>query len=195
MTQTQLEKMYDYVEDIFKGDETGHDFYHMKRVAQMAKTIGLRENADVFICEAAGLLHDIGDHKLFLDPLKEMKKMEEFLQSISLSFDEIEEIKLAIKDVSFSKGRVPFSLEGKIVQDADRLDALGAIGIARTFAYGGSRGKLLYDESDSKDTSIQHFYDKLLTLKELMHTSYAKKIAEERHEFMNNYLNVFFEEW
>lgn len=195
MNTSEIKKIYDYVEAVFKSDETGHDYYHMKRVAQMAKKIAAKENANQFICEAAGLLHDIGDYKLFSDSLNEMKKMNTFLNSIGLSTNDIKHVNIAIENVSFSKGAIPESLEGKIVQDADRLDAIGAIGIGRAFAYGGSKGKLMFDEAKSLDTTIQHFYDKLLKLKDMMHTDFSKQIAIERHVFMEKYLAQFLKEW
>lgn len=194
MQQKQLEQIDKYVRKIFTHDETGHDYYHMKRVANMAKEIAISENANVFICEAAGLLHDIGDHKLFSDPVKEKKKMITYLQSINLSTEHITAVNIAIENISFSRGKVPRSLEGKIVQDADRLDAIGAIGIARAFAYGGSKGNLIFADT-RKGTTIEHFYDKLLKLKDLMHTRLAKEMALKRHAIMENYLTEFFKEW
>lgn len=195
MNMTEINKIYDYVEGVFKDDETGHDYYHMKRVAQMAKKIAVKEHANQFICEAAGLLHDIGDRKLFIDPIKEINKMHDFLNSIGLSTDDIKQINTAIENVSFSKGAIPESLEGKIVQDADRLDAIGAIGIGRAFAYGGSKGKLIYSEQEPVDTTVQHFYDKLLKLKDMIHTDFAKDVATQRHDFMKEYLAQFLKEW
>lgn len=184
-----------YVHNIFSDDTTGHDFFHMKRVAKTAREIAEHEKADVFICEAAAWIHDIGDKKLFADSEIEMERLDAFLDSIGCTSQRIDLIKSAAKDVSFSKGNVPGTLEGKIVQDADWLDALGAIGIARTFAYGGSRSQLIWHDNNHKNTSIQHFYDKLLKLKDLMHTNTAKQIADDRHDFMTQFLKQFFKEW
>ncbi|GGB33076.1 HD domain-containing protein [Virgibacillus dakarensis] len=191
----QLLKIQNYCLPLFQDDATGHDFFHMKRVARMARLIAKEENADTFICEAAAWLHDVGDHKLFADPEKALKETDLFLQSIDITDEWLKQIKTAMKDVSFSKGQIPETIEGKIVQDADRLDAIGAIGIARTFAYGGVRGQLIYHDTNRDKTSIQHFYDKLLKLKAGMHTKTAKRIAAERHLFMEEYLARFFKEW
>lgn len=192
---TQLKNIKQYVKTLFHSDATGHDFYHMQRVANMAKKLALSENKNPFICEVAGWIHDIGDEKLFVNPEKALTEMNEFLLSLVISNEELLQIQIASKDVSFSQGRIPTTLEGKIVQDADRLDALGAIGIARTFAYGGAKGQLIHHHTVKEGTSIQHFYDKLLMLKDQMHTDTAKNIAEERHRFMQAFVTQFFEEW
>ncbi|WP_249871824.1 HD domain-containing protein [Oceanobacillus saliphilus] len=194
MKEKQLSRIREYVRQLFHDDATGHDFFHMERVANMAKQIAEAEKANLFICEAAGLLHDIGDQKLFSNPNKAIDDMGIFLNSISMSSKEIACIKRIIKDVSFSKGEIPDQLEGKIVQDSDRLDAIGAIGVARTFAYGGANNQMIH-HPELTSTSIQHFYDKLLKLKQLMNTDTAKEIAEERHRFMETYLKQFFHEW
>lgn len=191
----KLDVMRDYVYNLFQDDATGHDFYHMERVARMAKTIAVEEGADSFICESAAWLHDVGDKKLFTNPELARSDMNLFLSKIGLERNMIDQIYEAIDDVSFSKGNIPAGLEGKIVQDADRLDAIGAIGIARVFAYGGTREQLIYHEERTENTSIQHFYDKLLRLKNMMNTQTAKEIAEERHGFMEKYLDRFLLEW
>ncbi|MDC3424741.1 HD domain-containing protein [Aquibacillus sp. 3ASR75-11] len=183
-----------YVYGVFQHDITGHDFYHMRRVARMAKLIAESEGGDPFVTEMAGWVHDIGDKKLFEDPKEAHKNLFRFLNEIGVGNDQIEQISLAIKDVSFSKGGIPTTLEGRMVQDADRLDAIGAIGIARTFAYGGANGQIIYDP-ENQQTSIQHFYDKLLQLKWMMHTKTAKNIAEKRHQYLEDYISRFFEEW
>lgn len=192
--EAQLNAINQYVHAIFETDITGHDAVHMRRVADIAKLIATREQADVFIVETAALLHDVGDKKLFRDPNQSIQAMEDFLISIDLSRNVIQQIKDIIADISFSKGAVPESLEGKIIQDADRIDAMGAIGIARTFQYGGANGQMIYDQNDSH-SSIQHFYDKLLILKDTLHTRKAKEIAEERHQFLLAYLEQFWKEW
>ncbi len=191
----KLDTIRKYIYTIFSNDTTGHDYYHMKRVAKMAKTIAEQEGANQFIAEAAAWIHDVGDRKLFSDSANEIGKLDEFLLTINCTPDQLKQIKTAVRDVSFSKGKVPVTQEGEIVQDADRLDALGAIGIARTFAFGGSKEQLIWDNISKDNTSVQHFYDKLLKLKDLMHTSSARQIAEERHRFMENYLDQFFREW
>ncbi|MDL4839729.1 HD domain-containing protein [Aquibacillus rhizosphaerae] len=192
---SKLQQIEAYVFDLFHQDSSGHDFHHMKRVANMAKKIAETEKANPFVVEAAGWLHDIGDKKLFSNPEAEKQKLHQFLVSLELSEQLIHEIDMAIRDVSFSKGRQPETIEGKIVQDADRMDAIGAIGIARTFAYGGSIGSLIHSDDETKGTSVQHFYDKLLLLKDLMHTSTAKSIAGQRHRVMQSFLDQFYDEW
>ncbi|SES79454.1 uncharacterized protein SAMN05216389_102203 [Oceanobacillus limi] len=195
--QEQLEKIKIYVHELFSNDATGHDYFHMKRVARLAREIAEKEEADEFISEAAAWLHDVGDKKLFLNREKALDDMNQFLLEVSLTKEQVKMINRAIEDVSYSKGKIPQTIEGKIVQDADRIDAIGAIGIARTFAYGGANGQLIYhdDETERSATSIQHFYDKLLKLCDLMHTTTAKNIAEQRHLFMKKYLNQFKMEW
>lgn len=192
---TGLNAIRDYVYKLFHDDATGHDYYHMERVARMAKAIAREEGADLFICESAAWLHDIGDKKLFSKPEQARSEMDVFLKKIGSDRTTIEQINEAIKDVSFRKGSTPATLAGKIVQDADRLDAIGAIGIARVFAYGGTREQLIYNDDKPENTSIQHFYDKLLKLKGRMNTETAKEIAQNRHIFMENYLNQFYSEW
>ncbi|GGJ85319.1 phosphohydrolase [Lentibacillus kapialis] len=191
----KTEAIRDYVHTLFNDDVTGHDYYHMKRVAYMAKYLAEQEHADPSICETAGWIHDIGDRKLFTSPAEAINELNNFLQSIEYTTNEINRIHAAVEDISFSKGDMPAALEGRIVQDADRLDAIGAIGIARTFAYGAANGQLLWHEYGKRGTSIQHFYDKLLHLKDSMNTNAAAQIAVERHRFMETYLNQFFREW
>ncbi|WP_047980081.1 HD domain-containing protein [Ornithinibacillus contaminans] len=191
----QLEAVTSYCQDIFGNDATGHDFFHLQRVARLANQIAVEEDADVFICTAGAWLHDVGDHKLFRDPSGALHKMDLFLQSITLTNEQIQAIHQAIENISYSKGKIPDTIEGRIIQDADRIDALGAIGIARTFAYGGAKSRLIYHNEDKSETSIQHFYDKLLKLKDTLHTASAKQLAEERHQFMEAYLDQFFREW
>lgn len=194
--QIQLKAIKKYVYHLFHDDVTGHDYYHMERVAKTAKEIAQYENANVFICEMAAWVHDVGDKKLTANPAQSLKDLNEFLFEIDMEENEVMQVNQAIKDISFSKGnRTPVTLEGKVVQDADRIDALGAIGIARTFAYGGANSQLIYDPSQEEETSIQHFYDKLLQLKDSFNTSKGKEFAENRHEFMVSFLKQFHEEW
>ncbi|WP_010650600.1 HD domain-containing protein [Oceanobacillus massiliensis] len=195
MDRDQLESIQRYVYEAFKRDATGHDFYHMQRVVKLSGQIAEAEHADIALCEAAAWLHDIGDHKLFDNPEIAKKEMQQFLRSIAILESDISDIITIIDGVSYSKGEtVPATLEGRIVQDADRLDAIGAIGIARTFAYGGANHQLIYHPSETKN-SIQHFYDKLLRLRGLMHTNTAKLIAAERHQYMVDFIDQFFKEW
>ncbi|MDY0408274.1 hypothetical protein RWD45_06485 [Virgibacillus soli] len=124
------------------------------------------------------------------------EELQQFLRTLSFTSIEINTILSIIDSVSFTKGkRIPDTLEGKIVQDADRLDAIGAIGIARTFAYGGAKGQRLYDSNETNNSSLRHFSDKLLKLRDVMHTRSARGIAEQRHAFMENYLKQFLSEW
>ncbi|MGG4177753.1 HD domain-containing protein [Virgibacillus pantothenticus] len=190
----QLTEMKHFVQRLFTDDITGHDYYHMERVAHLARFIAEEEGADSFICEAAAWLHDVGDDKLFPKPVVIEKELDVLLQQISLSQQQIRAIKQAMQDVSFRKGKTPKTLEGKVVQDADRLDAIGAIGIARAFAYGGAKGRPLYHEEIDNHT-IQHFYDKLLRIQGKLHTTTAQTIAEDRHQVLKRFLEQFYQEW
>src|SRR5690625_3639499 len=195
-TEVQLIKRIEqYVHALFNMDVTGHDFFHMRRVAHMSREIAVIEQADVFICEVGGWLHDIGDGKLFVNPKSALHNLKLFLQSIGLTRDKIQSIENAIEAISFQKGKIPKTVEGKIIQDADRLDALGAIGIARTFAYGGANDQAMHSDVNDQQTSIQHFYDKLLKLKQTLHTKTAQSLAHERHVFMERFLKQFLTEW
>ena len=184
MTTTQA--AIAYIEELFQGNSGGHDAAHSMRVYQNALRIAQSEPAgDTEIISLAALLHDADDHKLF--HTENNANARKFLAEHHV--EKAEEIIAAIRSVSFSqnRGKRPETLEGKIVQDADRLDAIGAVGIARTFAFGGEHGRSLA-------SSIQHFYDKLLLLKDEMNTSAARKIAEERHAYMIGFLKEYFRE-
>ena len=173
----------EYIETLFSNDCGGHDAAHSKRVYRNASLIAdAHQDCDHFVVALAALLHDADDHKLFHTENNENARS--FLTNHQLDETQIELICEVINGISFSQNRGvhPKTLEGKIVQDADRLDAMGAIGIARTFAFGGERGRPLMD-------SVQHFYDKLLLLKDEMNTVEGKRIAEERHRLMLNFLD------
>lgn len=191
----QLTLTEQYVKGKFSEDVTGHDYWHMKRVVKNAEEIAREEHADVFICQMAAWLHDMTDPKLFNDIKQAEAELNQFLADIDLSSELKKKILEAMADVSFSKKRIPATIEGKIVQDADRLDAIGAVGIARVFAFGGSKGQPIHNPEQKSGTSIQHFYDKLLKLKELMNTETGRKIADQRHAFMESYLSQFYQEW
>lgn len=193
--QLILKYTQDYIFSEFSGEATGHDFFHVKRVVKLAKQIGKEENADLFLVELAAWLHDVGDYKLHDGVDQSAAMISDFLVELNVSQAIIAKIIEIVSQVSFSKGIQPTSLEAKIVQDADRMDALGAIGIARAFAYGGSKQREIYNPENPELTSIQHFYDKLLKLKDLMNTVSAKRIAEQRHLFLENYLKQFYHEW
>ena len=171
-----------YIEDLFRGNAGGHDAAHSLRVYRNAMKIAETEpEADKEIVALAALLHDADDHKLFHTENNENTRS--FLMKNRVQEETIDLICAAINAVSFSqnRGRRPDTIEGKIVQDADRLDALGAIGIARTFAYGGEHGRPLH-------ASVQHFHDKLLLLKDAMNTESGRTLAEGRHAFLEAFL-------
>ena len=177
-----------YIEELFRGNAGGHDAAHTLRVYRNAMKIAEKEpGCDVETAALAALLHDADDYKLFAT--ENNANARRFLAENGATEGETERICAVINAVSFSKnrGRVPETLEAKVVQDADRLDAIGAIGIARTFAYGGEHGRSL-------DESVQHFYDKLLLLKDLMNTEAGKALAEERHAFLEEFLRRYREE-
>ncbi len=188
-----IEAAKKYVFEQLKSDFSGHDYNHIMRVYNMA--IFLAENYEVnqFIVAIAALLHDLDDYKI---ADKYSNKVVTFLKKHQV--EESQEIIDIINNMSFSSyklGKNVNSMEGKIVQDADRLDALGAIGIARCFAYSGAKSRSLYDNDKDGDSSIAHFYQKLLKLPSLMNTAEAKEIAYKRVDFMRLYLKNFFAEW
>ena len=198
----------DFARDIFADDSSGHDFYHTMRVHDLARTICLKEGGDMDIVRLASLLHDVDDRKLFGD--NGYANARRFMDSESIDLVIQDVVCHIISQISF-KGEdtvIPDTLEGRIVQDADRMDAIGAIGIARTFAYGGSRGRQMhipgemYREGMSEaeyfancGTSINHFHEKLLKLKDLMNTLTAREMAEHRHAYMVGFLEEFMSEW
>ncbi|WP_213421392.1 HD domain-containing protein [Bhargavaea massiliensis] len=181
---------------LFGEDATGHDVHHTLRVYRMAMRIAESEGADRELVGLAAMLHDADDPKLFGggDGLPNARA---FMEEQGISPAQAEAICMIIGEVSFSKNgaKRPSTLEGLVVQDADRLDAIGAIGIARTFAFGGNRGQALHDPDRDTGTSIAHFHEKLLKLKNLMNTDEARRIAEERHRYMEAFLAEFHAEW
>jgi uncharacterized protein len=211
MKQQIIEQTELYVRNDLGEDVTGHDWYHVDRVRRNALHICNQEKAgDPFIIEMAALLHDISDEKLNESAMIGEVKLNAFLQTISLSAEELDHIRQIIASISYKGGRktVLQTVEAKIVQDADRLDAIGAIGIARAFAYGGKKGQPIYDPKinvrdemsleeyrKGKSSSINHFYEKLLKLKDLLNTETARKMAESRQKIMENYLLQFSYEW
>jgi uncharacterized protein len=200
-----------YVTGEFMTEGSGHDWFHIDRVRKMALRIGAEENCNLFIAEMAALLHDLDDWKLTNAETDSLSKTEDWLKKLKIGTDNADKIIGVIKEVSFKGAKIETpitSVEAAVVQDADRLDAIGAIGIARTFAYGGHRSRLIYDPNVPVDLhedyhsykrstapTINHFYEKLLLLKDRMNTPTAKTIAEGRHQFMTNYLDQFFDEW
>lgn len=192
-----IEKAKIFAQGIFASDSSGHDYHHTLRVHALARTLALEEGADVALVELAALLHDVDDHKLSPDTAEGKNRAVEFLKGQGLRSEDIATIVHIIDQISFSRNTLPpDTLEGKCVQDADRLDAVGAIGIARTFAFGGSHGRPIHDPAgEDKSTSIQHFYDKLLLLKDKMNTQAGRRMAQHRHEFLESFLQEFLEEW
>ena len=200
-----------FIKSIFSGDSSGHDYYHTIRVYKLATKIAKQENADVKIVQLAALLHDVDDIKLSPDTYVTKKNAVDFMTINKIDGKRIEAVCKIIDEVSFAgtDSVVPDTIEGKCVQDADRLDAIGAIGIARTFAYGGSKGRRIHDpdikpmtnmnkadyNQNHNSTSINHFYEKLLLLKDMMNTETAKKMAMHRQAVMKEYLVEFMAEW
>jgi len=206
-------KTREYVENKFRNEGTGHDWWHMYRVWTLAKHIAKSESdIDPFIVELGALLHDIADWK-FNDGDMEAgpKAAREWLGSLDVDEDVILKIGDIVRNVSFKGTDVKQTMqskEGQIVSDADKLDAIGAIGIARTFAYGGANNRPMYDPDikpeqhqtfeaykNSNSPTINHFYEKLLLLKDKLYTKTAKEIAIHRHEVMEQYLDEFYKEW
>ena len=199
-----------FIRAAFAGDSSGHDYYHSMRVYQTALLIAKREHADAGIVALAALLHDVDDRKLSPQTHAHKDNAVRFLTEHGVSEESIRRICLIIDEVSFSGSDSvrPSTLEGQCVQDADRLDALGAIGIARTFAYGGSHGRAMYDPDDPPmlnmnraeyekrvPSSLNHFYEKLFLLKDMMSTDYGRKIAEKRDIYMREFAARFMAEW
>ncbi len=207
-----LNNTVEIVKQKLKDAEAGHDWFHIERVWKNAKKIAQTENCDIFIVEIAALLHDIADSK-FNDGNEEIgpETAKNILESLNLDEETIDNIVQIIRNISFKGGHKYSdfnSVELQIVQDADRLDAIGAIGIARAFNYGGFKNRTLYDPEIKPDLNmtkeaykksaaptINHFYEKLLLLKDLMNTESGKKLAEERHLFMEQFLDQFYKEW
>lgn len=193
--QTLLESVKQSIQQQFSGEGTGHDYFHVERVVKIARRLAVEENADLFLVELAAWLHDVGDPKLNNGVDCSGEKITVILRGLGVEVPAIERVIDIVSQVSFSKGKTAESIEAKIVQDADRLDALGAIGVARTFAFGGSRQNEIYNPVTPEGSSIQHFYDKLLKLKELLNTKGARQLAAERHRFLENFLQQFYREW
>lgn len=209
---SSIQKTIDFVKKTLANAEAGHDWFHIERVYKTAENINKKENGDELVVAFAALLHDIADPKFNNgDETLGPKMAAAFLKSIHVDQAIIDHVKLIIENMSFKNSfdqNAFTSKEMQIVQDADRLDAIGAIGIARAFTYGGFKNRVLYDPAIkpeqhlSKETyknttapTINHFYEKLLLLKDLMNTAAGKTIAEERHQFMLLYLKHFYSEW
>ena len=192
-----INKAMAFAKDIFTGDASGHDFDHTLRVYHMATRLAQEEGADLQIVQLAALLHDVDDRKLSPETCDGKLRAVKFLKENGVGEADIHRIVDIISRISFSAQLPPpESIEGKCVQDADRLDAMGAVGIARTFAFGGSRGRRLHDtEGLDTNASVQHFYDKLLLLKDTIHTATGRRLAQQRDAFMREFLEQFYAEW
>lgn len=200
-----------YINSEFRTEGSGHDWFHVDRVRKMAIRIGKQEGCDLFVTELAALLHDLDDWKLNRSGVGIGSRAGEWLAGLELESGVTGTILGVIEEVSFKGAGIHTpvsSAEAAVVQDADRLDAIGAIGIARTFAYGGHKSRLIYDPAvtpvlhdnfrsyqESTAPTVNHFYEKLLLLKDRMNTDTARSIAAGRHRFMEKYLRQFYDEW
>lgn len=210
MSKMIINDALEFVRDAFYNDYSGHDYFHALRVCKMATRIAEQENADLAIVQLAAVLHDVDDVKLSPETYVNKDRAVDFLRKHGISEVMVKTICNIIGEVSFrgTDSTTPETVEGKCVQDADRLDAMGAIGIARAFAYGGSHNRIIYDPEMKPalnmnadeyqrhiSTTINHFYEKLFQLKDLMNTDTARKIAEQRENYMKIYISEFLDEW
>jgi uncharacterized protein len=212
MSQNLIQNTIDFVKEKLEGAEAGHDWFHIERVWKLSKKIATAEDCNLKVVELGALLHDIADPKFHDgDETLAIKISNQFLESQNVSAEIVDQVLLIIKNISFkNREEAPkiLPIELQIVQDADRIDAIGAIGIARTFNYGGFKNNLLYhpdiqpklnmskeEYKKSQGTTINHFYEKLLLLKDLMNTETGKRMAVERHDFMVDFLDQFYHEW
>lgn len=210
--QEVIDKTVEHVRKILEGEGSGHDWWHIYRVWKNAIHIGEKEGADLYVVQLAALLHDIADWKFHDgDDTVGPRVAREFLESLNVGEDIIAHVCDIIANLSFKGAGVKSEMktpEGKVVQDADRLDALGAIGIARAFAYGGNKSRPLYipdvkpvmhqtkeDYFKGDSHTVNHFYEKLLLLKDRLNTDAARQIAADRHTYMEKYLERFYSEW
>jgi uncharacterized protein len=209
---TLITKTEEFVKTKLAGEGTGHDWWHVVRVVNAAKLIQASEGGEWLTIHLALLLHDVGDRKVIRQENDDYTLAQDFLTSQDVEEERVTRIMAIIKTMSFSKSfdqtEKDDSIEFQIVQDADRLDAIGAIGVGRAFAYGGSRARLLYDPEyeataftssedykKSEGSTIHHFYEKLFLLKENLNTATARKLAEERDAFMHTFVDQFLGEW
>ena len=211
-TTNLIDKTLVFIKETLAQAEGGHDWFHIERVYKNALLIAASENCDLEIVQLGALLHDIADSKFHNgDETIGPKTARTFLEAQNVSLETIDHVIAIIENISFKGGRVErkfSSIELDIVQDADRLDAIGAIGIARTFNYGGFKNRTLYNPEIAPNLSmtkeeykkneaptINHFYEKLLLLKDKMNTETGKQIAQERHRYMEGFLEQFYAEW
>ena len=208
MKEGVFERAEAFAAEIFEGDSSGHDIHHTLRVHSLARSICREEGGDEDVVRLAALLHDVDDPKLFGG--EGHPNARRFMEREGIDPDVAGKVVRIASQISFkgSGTTVPDTLEGRIVQDADRMDAIGAIGIARAFAYGGSRGRPMHDPGErpkegmteaeyrsNRGTTVNHFHEKLLKLKGLMNTDAARRMAEARHEYMVGFLEEFMDEW
>ncbi|HEX9035514.1 MAG TPA: HD domain-containing protein [Ktedonobacterales bacterium] len=206
---TLLARAEQFAREVLGEDASGHDWSHIDRVRRLARVIAADEGADVFVCEISALLHDIADEKIAGDETVGLRRVREWLAAQEADDVTADHVLNIIATMSFAGGDRPpmATIEGKVVQDADRLDAIGAVGVARAFAYGGSRGRPMHDPSvlprasmsreeyrHTQTPTINHFYEKLLLLKDRLNTTRARQLAEARHRFMLDFLDEFFAE-
>ncbi|MFT4313398.1 MAG: HD domain-containing protein [Candidatus Woesearchaeota archaeon] len=207
-----IQKTVEYVKDTLSHAEGGHDWWHVYRVWKLSQKIAKTEKVDTFVVELGALLHDIADSKFYDgDETIGPQKARQFLESLDVQEHIIQHVANIVAHISFKGGNYKQTFktpELDIVQDADRLDAMGAIGIARTFNFGGHKGREIYNPNikpninmnkeeykNSTSPTLNHFYEKLLLLKDRMNTNTGKSIAEQRHIFMEKYLDEFYAEW
>jgi uncharacterized protein len=207
-----IHKTTSHVRGLLSGEGSGHDWFHVARVRDVALHVAREENADPFVVELAALLHDVADWKFSGgDHAAGPQAARDWLVSLGVEPSIIDHVASIIAGLSFKGAGVKTpmnTIEGRCVQDADRLDALGAIGVARAFAYGGHKGRALYDPAvppqphasfgaykKNSGPTINHFYEKLLLLKDRMNTAAGKRLAAERHAFLERFLDQFFAEW
>lgn len=209
MKENIIELARAYVKNKFENEYSGHDYFHTLRVFNMATNIAKSEGADIEMVQLAALLHDVDDRKISPQTYKKQTNARSFLKLNSVDDIRIESICQIIREISFgANDSAPTTLESKCVQDADRLDAIGAIGIARAFAYGGNHNRHMYHPEikpqlnmtkeeyvKSESTTINHFYEKLFKLTDLMNTNTAKSIAIERDKYMKQFVLEFMDEW
>ena len=195
----------------FEGEGSGHDWWHIHRVVENALHLQELEGGERDLIEIAALVHDVGDHKFHKEANAAETLITKLLKEVGLEKKFIQKVVQIVAEVSYKGAGVQTngnSLEAKIVQDADRLDAIGAIGVGRAFAFGGNRNRLMYEPDhtpslhtdfesykNDKGHTINHFYEKLLLLKDRMQTDSGRKIAQERHQFMQTFLDQFYKEW
>ena len=205
-----IERAIEFVKKTFESDFSGHDYFHTMRVFNIANTIAEKEGADQEIVGLSALLHDVDDRKLSPETCENKTRARDFLKENGVDDEKIELICSIIGQVAYmgKDSVVPSTIEGKCVQDADRLDAIGAVGIARAFAYGGNHNRYMHNPDiepklnmtaeeyrQSNSTTINHFYEKLFNLKDMMSTNSAREIAESRDKYMRDFVATFLEEW